>query len=223
MAYQTSDITTLVQKRIRDTGFDSTEIVGYLNDTQNDVFNEYRLPFMEAVQDYTVDINNSDISGGDGLPTDYTQAIDLLYTQDGQERLIPYKDIREIDSLHADADDITAHTPAAPQCWYFYAQTIRVYPAPDTAYTVKLRYYKSPTLLVSGDDVPSIPARYQELLVVGAAYRCLQVKDNYDQAGILENKYQELLQKLAVQTSQNQVGTPIQIPINRIPLGKRSF
>jgi hypothetical protein len=61
------------------------------------------------------------------------------------------------------------------------------------------------------------------MLVVGAAYRVLQVKDNYDQAGILENKYNELLQKLVVKSSVHQVGTGTTIRINRRKLGKTSF
>lgn len=223
MAYQLSDIRTKVQLRIRDTGYSTTEITNYLNDTQNDIFNEYRLPFMETSHDYTFTINVSDITNGSGVPTDYTQAIDLLNTYAGQESIIPYKDIREIDLLYPDADDVTQYPAGPPQYWYFYAETIRVFPKPDKAYTATLRYYKKPTLLSVDASVPSIPSQFEELLVVGAAYRVMQVKDNYDQAGILENKYSELLQKLVMQSSQNQVGQPTQMRINRRQVSKRSF
>src|SRR4051812_30688098 len=125
MSYQTSDIVTLVQKRVRDTNYDTTEIKGYLNDTQNDVFNEYRLPFMETSQTYTVSVGVSDISNGSSLPTNYTQAIDLVNTYAGYEKVITYKTTSEMDVLHADEDDTTANPSGVPRYWYFYAQTIK--------------------------------------------------------------------------------------------------
>lgn len=223
MSYQTADIVTLVQQRIRDTGYSTTEIKQYLNDVQNDIFNEYRLPFMETTQTYTATVGVSDIANGSGLPANYTQTIDLINTFASSERLIPYKNVTELDYLYPDEDDLTAHPAGVPQYWYFYAQTIKLFPAPDKAYTLTLRYYKKPTLLSADSDVPSVPSQFQELLVVGAAYRVLQVKDQYDQAGILERKYDELLLKLVMQNAQVQVGRPTTMPINRIQVSKTSF
>lgn len=223
MSYQTSDIVTLVQQRVRDPGYSSTEIKQYLNDTQNDVFNEYRLPFMETTQTYTVTIGDSDITHGSGLPTNYTQAIDLTNTYAANENVIPYKTTTDIDTLYPDPDDTTINTTGPPKYWYFYAETIKLFPVPNKAYTLTLRYYKKPTLLSADASVPDIPSQFQELLVLGAAYRVQQVKDNYDIAAILQNKYDEILQKLVMQTAQNQVGQPHQMAINRFQVGKRSF
>lgn len=223
MAYQTSDIVTLVQKRVRDTGYDTTEIKQYLNDTQNDIFNEYRLPFMQTSQTYTLTPNISDITNGVGLPSNYTQAIDLVNTYMSSEQLIPYKQVTSLDYDYPDEDDVTAHPAGIPQYWYFYTEVIKVFPVPDKAYTVTLRYYKKPSLLSADTDVPSLPSQFQELLVVGAAYRVLQVKDNYDQAAILQNKYDEILAKLVMQNAQSQIGYPTKMRINRYPTGKRNF
>jgi hypothetical protein len=223
LAYQLGDIVTRVQQRVRDTGFSSTEIKGYINDTQNDVFNEYRLPFMETTQDYTLTPNVSDITNGSGLPSNYVQAIDLILTSTGREKVLPFLGIRSVDEFYPDADDATVHPANVPSGWYNYSETIRVAPKPNTAYTVTLRYYKKPTLLSADADVPDLPSEFEELLVVGAAYRVLQVKDNYDQAAILQNKYDELLQKLVVKYSQRQVGTPHIMRINRRALGSPHF
>lgn len=223
MAYTTGEIVTKVQSRVRDSGFSSSEIKNYINDTQNDVFNEYRLPFMQTTQDYTLTVGVSDITNGSSLPSNYVQAIDILLTTSGQEKVLPYRDIREVDALNPDADDQTVNPRGVPQYWYYYAETIRVFPEPDAAYTLTLRYYKKPTLLSADADVPEIPSEHEELLVVGAAYRVMQVKDNYDQAGVLENKYDELLQKLVVKSSQPQVGTPTRMRVNRHGLGQAHF
>jgi len=225
LSYILGDIVTRVQKRVRDTGYSAAEIKEYLNDTQNDVFNEYRLPFMETTQGYTFTPGVSDITNGSGLPTNYVQALDLYLTTAGQERVIPYEDIRQVDGYTPDPDDIVAYPASTPRAWYVFARTPRVKPVPDLAYTAILRYYKRPTTLVAAADsvVPDLPSEFEELLIVGAAYRVLQAKDNYDQAGVLQNKYDEILQKLVVKYSQPQVGTPMRVRTNRVSLGKTHF
>lgn len=215
MAYTLGDIATKVRTRIRDTGYSPTETIQYINDTVNDVFNEYRLPFMQATQSYTVTVNVSDITNGNGLPTNFVQAIDMIVTTAGKERVLRFIDTDELEESFPDLDDTTLHPAGDPQYAYKYGNTIRVFPAPSTAYSVSLRYYKKPTVMTADGNVPEIPSEFEELLVVGAAYRILQVKDNYDQAGILENKYGELLQKLVVRYSQDQVGSPHIMRINR--------
>lgn len=223
MAYTLGALVTKVQQRVRDTNYSSSEIKNYINDTQRDIFNEYRLLFMEATQNYTMTSGVSDITDGSGLPSNYVQALDLLLTTTDSERHLIYQDIRDIDNLYADADDTTAHPAGEPKYWYNYAQVIKTFPVPDDAYTLTLRYYKSPAELSSDDDVPEVPQEFEEILVVGAAYRVFQVKDNYDKAAILQNKYDELLQKLQFKYSRKQVGTPPTMRINRIKLGRRQF
>lgn len=222
MAYTTGDIVTRVQQRVRDTGYSSTEIKSYINDTQNDIFNEYRLRFMQTSQNYTLAANTSDITNGVGLPTNYVQALDLTLTSAG-DKLLLYRDIAEMDVIYPDSDDLTTHPANVPNVWYFYDDTIRVYPTPNEAYTVKLKYWKKPTLLSADGDVPEIPSEFEEILVVGAAYRVLQVKDNYDQAAILQNKYDEILDKLVLKFSQQQTAAPTLMRINRNAISKTNF
>lgn len=223
MSYQLSDIRTKVRQRVRDTSYDSTEITNYINDAQNDVFNEYRLPFMEATQDYTLTTGVADITNGVGLPTNFVLPIDLMLTANGQEKLLTPRDVREMDYLYPDYESSTSYPSSAPTNWYKYGQTIRVFPEPDQAYTVTLRYFKKPTLLSADADVPSLPSEFEELLVIGASYRVLQVKDNYDQAGILENKYREMLDKLVMKYTRNQAGIPTIMRINRSAVGKTHY
>lgn len=213
MAYTLNDLAFKVQKRIRDTQYDFGEIKDAINEAQYDAFNEYVLPFMEATQSYTTTASVSDITNGDGLPANYNVAIDLTDTSNGREQVIPFRRVTTLEEQYPDADDQPA---TYPQFWYYYAQTIRLYPRPAGAYTLRLRYYKKPTELTADDQVPEIPEEFGELLIRGAAYRILQVKDQYDFAAIHQNKYDELLQKMAVRYSNPQLGTPVVMPVNRI-------
>lgn len=223
MAYQLGDIVTRVQQRIRDTGYSSSEIKSYINDTQNDVFNEYQLPFMEDEQEYTLTVGVADITNGTGLPSNFVQALDLLLTSTGVEKILTCRDVRQMDALYPDYENSTLYPANTPSEWYMYAQTPRVFPKPNSAYTVTLRYHKKPTLLSADGDIPELPSEFEELLVVGAAYRVMQVKDNYDQAAILQNKYDELLQKLVMKYSQTQTGAPTIMRINRVSVGRTRF
>jgi hypothetical protein len=219
MSYQLVDIVSLVQKRVRDTNYDTSEIIQYINDTQNDVFMEYRLPFMETTQNYTTVANVTDITNGSGVPSNYLVAIDLLNVTGGNQTLIPFRDISALD----DIDQTSGSTSTSPEFWYMYGQTPRLYPTISTALSLTLRYYKMPTQLSANSDIPALPYAFQELLVVGAAYRVMQVKDNYDQAAILQNKYDEILAKLVSNTAVRQVGQSAQQRLNRVTVTKRHF
>lgn len=223
MPYTLSNIVSRVQLRIRDTGFSTSEIKNYINDTQNDVFNEYRLPFMQTTQDYTLTANQADITNGSGLPSNFVQAVSLTLTSSGLEKVLTFREFREMDDLYPDYENSTVYSANIPSDWFLYGQTAKVFPEPNSAYTVTLRYYKKPTVISDDAAVPEIPSEFEELLIVGAAYRVLQAKDNYDQAGILQNKYDEILQKLVVKYSQPQVGRPKIMRINRVSVGPTRF
>lgn len=223
MAYTLGNIVTRVLSRVRDTAFSTTDTKGFINDAIRDACNEHVFPFMETTQDYTVTVGVSDITNGSGLPTNYVQALDILYTGTGGERVLPYQDIREVDTFEPDADDTTAHPAGSPLYWYKYANTIRVYPAPSTAYTLKLRYYKEPTELSADASVPEIPSEFEEMIILGAAYRIMQVKDNYDIASYLQNKYDEILQKMTKKYSQAQIGAVTTMRSTNYSLDKMHF
>lgn len=223
MAYQLSDLVSQVQLRVRDSAYSPSQITSLINDCQNDVFNEYRLLFMETTASFTTVANVADITNGAGLPVNFTQAIDLCDNTSGTPVLIPYKDIRLIDRLNWGSHETIITIPGPWECWYFYAETMNLDPAPATVYTLLLRYYKKATVLVADTDVPAIPSQFSELLVVGAAYRVKQIKGNYDEAAVLQNKYDEILSKLVMQSVQKQVGSPTQMRINRYHVAKRHF
>lgn len=223
MSYTLGDIATRVRTRVGDSSYSSSETVNFINDAVNDVFNEYRLPFMQTSQTYTVSTSSSDVTNGAGLPDDFVQAIELINTTSGKEDIIPYVDYDDIDRLYPDADDTTANPSGDPLYWYKYGETIRVYPTPSSAYTVQLRYYKRPAVLSDNTHIPALPQEFEELIILGAAYRIYQTKDMWTEAGILENKYFELLQKLVNRYSSPQIGSVRVMGINRSPAPYRAL
>jgi hypothetical protein len=215
MAYQLSDIITKVQQRVRDTGYSTAEITNYINDAQNDVFNEYRFRFMRTSQNYTVTIGVADITNGVGLPATLDMVIDLVDTTSGQEKVINFIDADELETMYGDIADTVSHPNGQPLYWYWEGDNIKLFPAPALAYTLKLRYWKKPTILSADDDVPELPSNFEEALIEGATYRVLQVKDNYDQAAIHQNQFEEHVLKAVVRFSTPQSGRATTMKINR--------
>lgn len=222
MSYNVGNLISRVQTRVRDPGFSSTTILQLLNDTQNDVFNEYNFPFMQTIVSYAVTIDDEDITSGTGLPDNLSQALHLTLTDHGNKN-IPIVDFAWIEENYPNPTDKTRYPANLPQYAYFASNTLNVFPVPNSAFNVTLTYRKKATELTSEDDVPEIPSEFAELLVVGAAYRVMQIKDNYDVAGVLQNKYDEILQKLAVRYNNLQIGTPNRMRINRRGVGKANF
>src|SRR5690606_24674865 len=107
----------------------------------------------------------SDITNGSGLPTNFVQAIDLTLTSKGREKVLPYRDFTWVDRNNPDPDDTEVNPENVPAYWYKFGEVINVFPVPDAAYTVSLRYYKRPTELTGDDDVPEVPKEFEEILV----------------------------------------------------------
>lgn len=215
MSYNLSSLVAKVQSRINDASFSSATITEYLNDAQNDLFSEYDLRFMEASQTYTLNVGTADITNDTGLPADFESVYTITNTTAGYESLIPYRDFRDIDENIANPLSEAAYGTGSPTSWYMYGGTIYVFPLPDQAYTLLLRYKKRPTILTADADVIAVPQEFEELLILGATYRVHEFNDNYDQAAYLKGRYDEQARKLVNRYSRKQTGAPTIMRVNR--------
>ena len=188
MAYTTGALVTQIQNKLDDTSFSSSLLKQFLNDSQREIFNSRMSKFVEKTQDFTLTVGQDSIGT---LPTDLQMVIDLRITSpyNYANVLTPY-DIQEFD-VNFPQPALAGN--ALPTLWYRFGSTINVFPRPNQAYTVQLRYFKTPNELVNDADVPELPSEFQELLVLGAYMRALEFNDNYDQAAIIKRKFDEML------------------------------
>lgn len=219
MSYNVSSLTVKVQQRVKDFNYSSDEILNYINDTQNDVFNEYRLTFMQTSQTYTATIGDPDITHAAGLPDDFVEAIDLYLSFPGagaqQQMKLEYVTWQQLQESYPNPT-AALYANNIPRLWYKFGSVIKTFPSPVAAYAYTLQYYKKPDELTGDTDTPEIPSEFSEILVVGPSYRILQIKDNYDQAAILENKYMELQEKMAARYALTQAGHATRMRVNRV-------
>lgn len=209
MAYTLSNLVSQVQAKLDDTGFSSGTIKQFINDTQREIFNSYTLRFMESSTTLTATIGSA-VAGT--LPADYQIAIDLRITAPvNYAKLLLPIDYKELDSYNP-----AQTTNGVPSYWYEFGTSISTDVPAVSALTYTLRYYRTPTELLADADVPVIPSEFQEVLVLGAFKRCLQLNDSYDQAAVIQiNEFDPLISRMVQRFGPRQQGGPARMKVNR--------
>ena len=191
MAYDLGTTITKVQNKLDDTGFSSTILTDFANDTQRELFNSKFMQFMEDSQDFVLTPGTADIGT---LPTNLQLPINLRITT-------PAALAKVLEPLTADEYDTLYNANSlgvqgSPTQWIPFEGGISVYPIPSSAITLTMRYYKTPVELVNSADVPSIPEEFQEILVLGMYKRALEYNDSFDQSAYITVKMDKLIEDM---------------------------
>jgi hypothetical protein len=71
-----------------------------------------------------------------------------------------------------------------------------IVPMPDQAYEIDYEYYVTPVDLELYDDVPTIPEQFRHVIVDGAMYYAYMFRDNLEQAGMSQNKFENGIKQM---------------------------
>lgn len=210
MAYNLGQLVTDVRNKLDDSNFSSTLIKEFINDAQRYVVNKHNWRFMEGT--YTAGLTIDQFSYD--LPSDVGEVEGMRITDpsgdeaDITDRFLTWK---EYDKKFPDpAEDDSSK----PYFWTIRENNFLLYPKPDTTYTLDIRYQKIPTALSGDSDVPEVPERYKELLVLGALIRAHKFNDNYDLAQVEQASLDELLLDAVANTYTRQSGRPVVMRVN---------
>lgn len=150
-----------------------TELTRYLNEGQSDVARR-----TETLQTF------SDIPGVIGtqqydLPEDVVRIYRVEWRPDsGQVLALEYRDFNNLDSVWWSQQTQTVSTPAFFTTWGFPggATSLKLitYPTCPEAGDFRVFYYKLPTTMVIGSDEATIPAGWENLLILYAEYLALR-------------------------------------------------
>lgn len=81
----------------------------------------------------------------------------------------------------------------APRYWVRFGDELLLWPTPDTAYTLRIRYKTNPTELSSNGDEPVFPEEWHECIVLWAASKAAFSK-GYTNIGVnIKNEYLSLV------------------------------
>lgn len=190
MAYNLLDLRSRVRTKIKDTSYPAATIDGFINDAIEEIAGLYPFKYFAKL----------DTSGvlvvGDNTytnPADHQSTARLILVH-------PTTDTThwDITKYRKKNDEFFDLWPAPdtldnsqPVYWTEYGNKIYFDCPSDLAYVVRQHYQRFPTELDDDADVPDLPRNFREAIVLGASYRCEEERDNYDIAGVLQNRFND--------------------------------
>lgn len=200
MAYQLSELVEDVRKRAKDTTFDSDLITDFIQATQNEVLQRSRFPFMQLSDTDSVNEGDTDYQLFEDV--DVILSLKLVGLADAvwEPQYMPYPQFFE----SFDPETATAGTPTF---YSVFGNTVLWNIPLDRAFTLHIKYLKTPSVLSLDTDVPDVPERFKELLIRGALARVEEFRDNYDIAALHQRKVEDLTEDMLNRTSVRQLAT----------------
>jgi hypothetical protein len=197
LPYNVLDLQTAVQDDLKDSSFNATRILRYLNYGQLAIFNTHLFKFCEKAVTQTLVVgtftltpqsDQQQIIGGTLIdPTNTTYRIIL-----NKDNYLPPRDYFE------QYPDPTIYANAPPTVWTEYGSTLYFDRKLDKAYSFTVRYYKTPVALSSPTDVPSVPEAFRELLEAYADFRGEKFRGNHDIAAIYKQEFEDGLESMSL-------------------------
>jgi hypothetical protein len=175
----------------------------------------YGQAYVAAQTDFRELFSSDTISATSGdaeynLPADFMRVYSLLY--------VPTSG-KPVSLTEVSQGDLDLNAPSSGVPTHYTVQNgeVRLWPTPDTAYTLRLRYYATPTTLTANDDVPEIPGNYHHLLVTYALWHCYERENDYNSAQYHKGRFDEDIMKCRgeVQYDSDDYTQPQQIGDNR--------
>lgn len=99
-----------------------------------------------------------------------------------------------------------------PSAYATAGKTVTLYPTPDAAYSLDLRYWALPDLVREDGDVPDLPEDYHRILVFYALQRCYELEDDFEAAGYWRGEFATALADMGADVKAPNNDGPRQIP-----------
>lgn len=93
--------------------------------------------------------------------------------------------------------DRSIATTGAPTYYAMNGLNLSIYPTPDGVYSLNLRYWQVPPLLVNDTDVPSMPSDWHHLLWEYGCWMCYEAEDDAAQGPLFKARFEEGLAEFA--------------------------
>lgn len=197
LAYNLLDLTTAVQDDLKDPSFSSSRIARYLNRGQTQIFNTHRFKFCEkavtgvlTIGEYTYEQQADHQTTIGGILVD--PALSTHYVVLDNENYSAHRDFFFHYPAVQDAPN------GMPSSWTEYGNQIYFDRPADKAYIFRQRYYRTPTAMSAGTDVPDVPEGFRELLEFYALYRSEKYRGNHDVAATYKQDFEDGLESMGL-------------------------
>jgi hypothetical protein len=148
-----------------------------------------------------------------------TQEYSLPAGASGTVRVLSVIDTQTADPLADIAKSTLDDLPSSrgrPVAFALYGPSLCLYPTPDQAYSLTLRYLRQGGVPSNDSDGVSattgIPEDYLHALVEYARHRLFRKEDDFEAANYWEGQYRQTLQRLKADVQRRDVGAKRRVP-----------
>lgn len=208
MAYTLSGIRNrILLDKLDDEDFDTGVIDNFINDALKDIFSEVTLPFTEKIFTGTLPSGAYIFE----FPDDVSQLQSLILT-DSENKSIDisnyYLDFRTFNSLYMAPVTNEAGTIRE---WTLYGNKMLTSRPTENNSVMTIYYNKVPKLLVEDDDIPELPAEFEEALLLGAFYR-VQFREGDNEEGLLtKSEFRAKMEQMLVRYGNRITNGPVRM------------
>ena len=213
--YNLGGLIARIKEKLDDQEFPDETITQFLNDAYFDIVGDEEYQFLEQI--YCATTQGSDILP---LPRNFQSLFTL--TAKNERGIFPLGYMSKEEFFALDKDDgqkSYKYTIFGNQLFYSLPniENDKTPTGEDKFYELSLFYLAKPLPMSSSSDVPLIPYEFGETLVLGALARCERRRDNFDYAGVYENKLDELITNMKLRycprqlANENRAKLPVRI------------
>lgn len=210
MAYDVNSLYLRVQNKLDDPSFSTTVLLDFLNDTEREVFNRYRINTQEQQIDTITTAAASRVLTGlpGAVGVVVGQYISLrIILPVNYSKLLPYVEYEDADKYYPNYQLLGQGPPIA---WFIFDGVPTLLNNADKVYTLSAKYTLLPTPLVASTDTPNLPEEYSEIEVLGMYARALEFNDEYSEAQSIRQQFHQLCMDY-VDSTRREAGTPHQM------------
>tara|TARA_R110000782_G_scaffold121417_1_gene212478 strand:- start:655 stop:1317 length:663 start_codon:yes stop_codon:yes gene_type:complete len=205
MAYDLNDIRTRVRAKIKDSSYSASNIDGFIDDAQMEIADLYPWQFFQKAVTGTLTVGDYTYELQDDHQT--TERLIILHPTDNSYRNIT-NNFLPADEFYIRFPAPDTQTNGQPLFWTEFGDQ-RYFNCPaGLEYRLRTYYRKIPTELSTDAQVPELPRNFREALVLGAAYRCEEERDNYDIAAVLQNRFNDKVSDLMTRLANTTTAGP---------------
>lgn len=193
MSYLVSDLITRVQQKLDDPSFDTPTLINFINDTEREVFNRYRINTEEQqIDTITSTAGVRTLTGlpgvaGQGSVAQYISMRIILPVN--YSKIIPYIEYEDVDVYYPNYQLLGQGPPFG---WFIFDGTPSLVNNADKTYTISAKYTLLPTKLTAATNTPNLPEEFSEITVLGTYARALEFNDEYQEAVSVRQQFEKL-------------------------------
>lgn len=214
-----NDIVNKVRGKLGDTSFDSGLILDAANWFVNQLFFNNATRMMEFTDTLFPSAGDTTMELPDDMQTLITLNVISPSVYELKDFFLPQITFMKRYPFW----NATTTTANQPQYWTDFNNTVRFNAPLDQDYEIAIDYIRIPAIMVALTDTCEVPDTYQELVVLGSLYRCMQTNEDYPEAEQELANLAPLTTAFIAQESRGQMKTgPVVIRSNRRRGGIRS-